>query len=168
MVLVRLGGDSRVKRIVREPKWSGSGLSMIVLESENGNKGTLHQKRLRQRRKSLTDWGRSDVYRIDTCFVYSFFVYYCFVYSFFIYSSFVYFSKLCFPWDSSVVKYLQKMTICLMAKLFWVDMAILASVPPACCRRNSEKGPSRKRKEERIKKIEDKFNAGDYFFGHTA
>ena len=31
-------------------------------------------------------------------------------------------------------------------------MAILASVPPACCRRNSEKGPSRKRKEERIKK----------------
>ena len=33
---------------------------------------------------------------------------------------------------------------------------------PACCRRNSEKGPSRKRKEERMKKIEDKFDAGDY------
>ena len=32
-----------------------SGLSVIVLESENGNKGTLHQKRVRQRRKSLTD-----------------------------------------------------------------------------------------------------------------
>jgi len=29
-----------------------------------------------------------------------------------------------------------------------------------CCRRNSEKGPSRKRKEERIQKIEDKFDAG--------
>ena len=28
---------------------------------------------------------------------------------------------------------------------------------PACCRRNSDKGPSRKRKKERIKKIEDKF-----------
>ena len=25
------------------------------------------------------------------------------------------------------------------------------------------KGPSRKRKEERIKKIEDKFDAGDYY-----
>ena len=37
---------------------------------------------------------------------------------------------------------------------------------PACCRRNREKylkGPSRKRKEERIKKIEDKFDAGDYY-----
>ena len=30
------------------------------------------------------------------------------------------------------------------------------------------KGPSRNRKEETIKKIEDKFDAGDYFFGHTA
>ena len=29
--------------------------SVIVLESEDGNKGTLHQKRVRQRRKSLTD-----------------------------------------------------------------------------------------------------------------
>ena len=36
---------------------------MIVLESKNGSKGTLHQKRVRQRRKSLTDRGRSDVYR---------------------------------------------------------------------------------------------------------
>ena len=55
-----------MKKIVREPKWNGSGLSLIVLESvesENGNKGTLHQKRVRQRRKSLTDSGRSDVYR---------------------------------------------------------------------------------------------------------
>jgi len=39
VVLVRrLGGDRRVKKIVLKPKWSGSGLSMIVLESENGNK----------------------------------------------------------------------------------------------------------------------------------
>ena len=30
-------------------------VSVIVLESEMGNKGTLHQKRVRQRRKSLTD-----------------------------------------------------------------------------------------------------------------
>ena len=31
-------------------------VSVIVLESENGNKGTLrHQKRVRQRRKSPTD-----------------------------------------------------------------------------------------------------------------
>ena len=28
---------------------------MIVLESKDGKKGTLHQKRVRQRRKSLTD-----------------------------------------------------------------------------------------------------------------
>ena len=52
VVLVRLGGDRHVKKIVQEPKWSGSGLSMIVLESKNGNKGTLHQKRVRQRRES--------------------------------------------------------------------------------------------------------------------
>jgi len=32
-----------------------SGLSVIVLQSKNRNKGTLHQKRVRQRRKSLTD-----------------------------------------------------------------------------------------------------------------
>ena len=30
-----------MKKIVREPKWSGSGLSMIVLESDNGNKGRV-------------------------------------------------------------------------------------------------------------------------------
>jgi len=43
-----------VKKIVQEPKWSGSSLSVIVLESENGNKGTLHQKRvIKARRKSL-------------------------------------------------------------------------------------------------------------------
>ena len=55
MVLVGAGGDRRVKKIVREPKWSRSSQSVIVLESEDGNKGTLHQKRVRQRRKSLTD-----------------------------------------------------------------------------------------------------------------
>ena len=55
LVLVGAGGDRRVKKIVREPKWSRSSQSVIVLESEDGNKGTLHQKRVRQRRKSLTD-----------------------------------------------------------------------------------------------------------------
>ena len=55
MVLVGAGSDRRVKNIVREPKWSRSSQSVIVLESEDGNKGTLHQKRVRQRRKSLTD-----------------------------------------------------------------------------------------------------------------
>ena len=55
MVLVRAGGDRRVKKVVREPKWSRSSPSVIVLESEDGNKGTQHQKRVRQRRKSLTD-----------------------------------------------------------------------------------------------------------------
>ena len=35
-------------------EWA-SGLSVILLESENENKETLHQKRVRQRRKSLTD-----------------------------------------------------------------------------------------------------------------
>ena len=56
MVLVGAGGDRRVKKIVREPKWSRSSQSMIVLESEDGNKGTLHQKRARQRRTTLTSW----------------------------------------------------------------------------------------------------------------
>ena len=46
---------TRVKKIVREPKWSRSNPSMIMLESEDGNKGTLHQKRVRQRGKTLTD-----------------------------------------------------------------------------------------------------------------
>ena len=41
VVLVRPGGDGRVKKIVREPKWSRSSPSVIVLESEDGNKGTL-------------------------------------------------------------------------------------------------------------------------------
>jgi len=45
------------------PKWSRSGRSMIVLERENGNKGTVPLKRVRQRRKCRTDWGKSDVYR---------------------------------------------------------------------------------------------------------
>ena len=53
MVLVQPGGDQRVKNIVRKPKWSGSSPSIIMLESEDRNKGTLHQKRVRQ--KSLTD-----------------------------------------------------------------------------------------------------------------
>ena len=55
MVLVRLGGEQRVKKIVQELKWSGSSLSVIVLKSENGNKGKLYQKTVRQRRKSPTD-----------------------------------------------------------------------------------------------------------------
>ena len=55
VVLVRQGGDRHLKKIVRELIWSRSSPSVIVLESENGNKGTLHQKRVRERRKSLTD-----------------------------------------------------------------------------------------------------------------
>ena len=35
MVLVRPGGNQRVKKIVREPKWSRSSPSVIVLESED-------------------------------------------------------------------------------------------------------------------------------------
>ena len=37
-----------MKKIVREPKWRRRSPSMIVLESEDRNKGTLHQKRVRQ------------------------------------------------------------------------------------------------------------------------
>ena len=55
MVVVQPGDDRHVTKIVREPKWSRSSPSVIVLESEDGNKGTSHQKRVRQRRKSLTD-----------------------------------------------------------------------------------------------------------------
>ena len=49
-----------------------------------------------------------------------------------------------------------------LVELFKIEQRhIEASIPYiACCRRNSEKGPTRKRKEERIKKIEDKFDAG--------
>ena len=50
-VLVWPGGDRRVKKIAREPKWGTSSPSMIMLESEDGIKETLHQKRVRQRRK---------------------------------------------------------------------------------------------------------------------
>ena len=50
-VLVRPGGDRPVKKIVREPKWGTSSPSVIVLESEDGNKETLHQKRVRQKQK---------------------------------------------------------------------------------------------------------------------
>ena len=35
------GGDRRVKKIVRELKWSRSSPSVIVLESENGNKTSM-------------------------------------------------------------------------------------------------------------------------------
>ena len=52
MVLVQPGGNQRVKKIVQEPKWIRSSPSMIVLESQDGNKVTLHQKRVRQRRES--------------------------------------------------------------------------------------------------------------------
>ena len=38
MALARPGGDRRVKKIVREPKWSRRSPSMIVLESKDGNK----------------------------------------------------------------------------------------------------------------------------------
>ena len=48
-----VGAVSVVSSPDYEPR--STGLSVIVLESENGNKGTLHQKRVRQRRKSLTD-----------------------------------------------------------------------------------------------------------------
>ena len=47
MVLVRPGGDRHVKKIVS--KWGTSSPSVIVLESEDGNKETLHHKRVRQR-----------------------------------------------------------------------------------------------------------------------
>ena len=57
---VRPGGDRHVKKIVQEQKWSRSSSSVIVLESEDGNKGTMHQKRVRQRRKE------SDRYSNDT------------------------------------------------------------------------------------------------------
>ena len=36
MVLVRAGGNQCVKKIVREPKWSRSSPSLMVLESEDG------------------------------------------------------------------------------------------------------------------------------------
>ena len=70
VVLVRPGGDRKIVR-VREPKWSWGHMVLvrpggdrrvkeIVLEREDGNKGTLHQKRVRQRRKG------SDRYSNDT------------------------------------------------------------------------------------------------------
>ena len=36
---------------------------MIVLVSENGNKGTLHKRAIRQRPEKESNRGRSDVYR---------------------------------------------------------------------------------------------------------
>ena len=50
--MIRPGGDRRVKKIVREPKWGTSSPSVIVVESEDGNKETLHQK---EKAKNLTD-----------------------------------------------------------------------------------------------------------------
>ena len=53
MVLVRPGDDQRVKKIVQELKWSRSSPSVVVLESKDGNKGTLHPNTVRQRKMSL-------------------------------------------------------------------------------------------------------------------
>ena len=41
VVLVRPGSDQRVKKIVQEPNWSRSSPSVIMVESENGNRGTM-------------------------------------------------------------------------------------------------------------------------------
>ena len=41
VVMVWPGGNWRVKKIMWELKWSRSSPSVIVLESENGNKGTM-------------------------------------------------------------------------------------------------------------------------------
>jgi len=46
---------SPTKEAIERVKWSRSSPSMIVLDNEKGNKGMLHQKRVRQRRRSLTD-----------------------------------------------------------------------------------------------------------------
>ena len=37
VVVIQPGGDRRMKKIVREPKWNRSSPSVIVLESKNGN-----------------------------------------------------------------------------------------------------------------------------------
>ena len=47
--------QSRRDRARVEIEWEQSKRDRARLESENGDKGTLHQKRIRQRRKSLTD-----------------------------------------------------------------------------------------------------------------
>ena len=68
MVLVRPGGDRRVKRSCESRNGAGAVPSVIVLESKDGNKGTLDQKRVRQRSESdryshdtsLTLWNASD------------------------------------------------------------------------------------------------------------
>ena len=46
------GGDRRVRKIVREPKWSRSSLSVIVLESEDGNKRTPSKQSKAKEEKS--------------------------------------------------------------------------------------------------------------------
>jgi len=51
-------------------KWRRSNWSVIMLERESTNKGTLPLKKVKQRGKSLTDWGRSDVYRENNNFAY--------------------------------------------------------------------------------------------------
>ena len=51
-----------MKKLVQESKWSRSSPSVIVLVSENGNKGTLHKRAYKAKEKE-PDRGRSDVYR---------------------------------------------------------------------------------------------------------
>ena len=51
MVLVRPRGDGCVNKIKREPKWSKSSPSVIMLETENGNEGTLHQREYKGKEK---------------------------------------------------------------------------------------------------------------------
>ena len=58
----------RSNRSVIMLKRSRSNRSVIVLERENTKKGTLPLKRVKQRRKSQTDWGRSYVYRENNDF----------------------------------------------------------------------------------------------------
>ena len=61
-------GNQHVKKIVWDPKWSRSSPSVIVLESEDGNKGTLHQKR--EYGKGERVW-LIDVYSHDTSWNFS-------------------------------------------------------------------------------------------------
>ena len=58
MVLVQLGADRRVYRTRAEMEWVSS-LSVIVLESENGNRGTQHQKEYDRLRKKRCIQGES-------------------------------------------------------------------------------------------------------------
>ena len=51
MVLVRPGGDWRVKKFVRQPKWSRGSPSVIVLESENGKQRDTASKESKAKEK---------------------------------------------------------------------------------------------------------------------